>query len=412
MKIEYKKNNEFHSSKMTGSFFGKTNASPFFSSALFIQPKLTIGLPDEPYEREADIIADKVMRLADEEVLQTNPSPVPIQRKCASCERKEKIQMKGEGNGNNEMNAPSAVHHAINSGGQPLSNDTKKFMESRLGYDFGNVRVHNDSLAHQSSADINALAYTHDRHIVFGAGQYRPDTNSGKQLLAHELVHVIQQSGEFKCIQKAPDDGGDKFKRRPPGKGAFSDADYKDWKRRHPKSSFHNGGPHEPDAFYKRYTPEWFWRNGYFYALSRYAGFKGGYFEIWLSNNGDGKEISVFRGDIAPSAGKGQDKVVSPPKAEKEIVTDENPANLDPDGDFEQMFGEEIRESDRANVAGKRGFAIEYADGTIVFNDEDGAQMMFKPRKGADEIGYDVYDSDGAIVENLVWGMDPDELFE
>jgi hypothetical protein len=90
----------------------------------------------------------------------------------------------------------------------------------------------------------------------------------------------------------------------------------------------------------------------------------------------------------------------------------ENPANLDPNGDFEKMFGEEIRSSDKADVGGEvRGFAIEYADGTIVFNPEDGEQMIFKARKGDDEAGYDVYDRHGARVENVIWGMDPDELF-
>src|SRR5665213_3706318 len=66
-------------------------------------------------------------------------------------------------------------------------------MESGFGYDFSNVQVHNDSLAHLSSAEINALAYTHGNHIIFGKGQYQPQTSPGKKLMAHELVHVMQQ---------------------------------------------------------------------------------------------------------------------------------------------------------------------------------------------------------------------------
>ena len=64
-----------------------------------------------------------------------------------------------------------------------------------MGYEFSAVRIHNDGQAHQSSKDINALAYTHDSHIVFGSGNFQPDTESGKKLIAHELTHVVQQNG-------------------------------------------------------------------------------------------------------------------------------------------------------------------------------------------------------------------------
>jgi len=67
-------------------------------------------------------------------------------------------------------------------------------MESRFGYDFESVRVHNDSLAHKSSAAINALAYTNGNHVVFGTGEYQPHTDKGKKLLGHELTHVVQQA--------------------------------------------------------------------------------------------------------------------------------------------------------------------------------------------------------------------------
>jgi hypothetical protein len=187
-------------------FFGKKKDNPFFSP-VFIQPKLTIGPADDPYEREADLVADKVMRMSNTETLQTKISPVGIQRKCAACEEEDKkVQMKGEGSSAGSTNAPSSVSNVINSGGQPLDAGTRGFMESRFGYDFGNVQIHNDSHAHQSSADINALAYTNGNHIAFGAGQYQPNTISGRQLLAHELVHVVQQNSntiQTKKVQRA-----------------------------------------------------------------------------------------------------------------------------------------------------------------------------------------------------------------
>jgi hypothetical protein len=68
-------------------------------------------------------------------------------------------------------------------------------MESRIGYDFDRVRVHDDAHAAASARSIDALAYTTGHHIVFGQGQYQPGSESGRRLLAHELTHTIQQNG-------------------------------------------------------------------------------------------------------------------------------------------------------------------------------------------------------------------------
>jgi hypothetical protein len=66
-------------------------------------------------------------------------------------------------------------------------------MEARFGRDLGSVRVHTDSLAARSAEAVHALAFTVGSHVLFGAGQYRPSTPAGRQLLGHELVHVLQQ---------------------------------------------------------------------------------------------------------------------------------------------------------------------------------------------------------------------------
>ena len=77
--------------------------------------------------------------------------------------------------------------------GEPLDAGTLAFMEPRFNYNFSKVRVHADSRAAESARSVNALAYTVGRDVVFGAGQYAPTTLSGRQLLAHELTHVVQQ---------------------------------------------------------------------------------------------------------------------------------------------------------------------------------------------------------------------------
>ena len=80
-------------------------------------------------------------------------------------------------------------------GGQPLPDDIRTSMESAIGADFSAVKVHADDGAGQMSRDLGARAFTHGTDIYFGANTYRPQTTSGRRLLAHELAHVVQQSG-------------------------------------------------------------------------------------------------------------------------------------------------------------------------------------------------------------------------
>lgn len=68
-------------------------------------------------------------------------------------------------------------------------------MESLYGHDFSRVRVHADASAARSASALGALAYTVGTDVVFGTGQYAPETRRGRALLAHELAHVVQQDG-------------------------------------------------------------------------------------------------------------------------------------------------------------------------------------------------------------------------
>ncbi len=185
----------------TGFSFGNItvfNANSFSTAPVSIQPKLTINQPGDQYEQEADTMADKVMRMPDFSANRrtfTTPAITMIQRKCANCEEEEKnIHRKASGTASTQTVSP-AVEQTLHSAGQPLDHVTCSFMEQRFGHDFSKVRIHNDSLANQSSKDINALAYTNGNHVVFGAGQYQSGTSTGNHLLAHELTHVVQQNG-------------------------------------------------------------------------------------------------------------------------------------------------------------------------------------------------------------------------
>ncbi|MYZ39668.1 MULTISPECIES: DUF4157 domain-containing protein [unclassified Streptomyces] len=88
----------------------------------------------------------------------------------------------------------SSVHDVVSSGGgQPLDTDTRTDMETRMGADFSDVRVHTDSAAHESAKDVGAHAYTVGNHVVFQRDSYDPSSPGGRTTLAHELTHVVQQ---------------------------------------------------------------------------------------------------------------------------------------------------------------------------------------------------------------------------
>ena len=78
-------------------------------------------------------------------------------------------------------------------GGQPLSAEVRQFIEPRFGADFSAVRIHTDARAAQLNEQLQARAFTVGNQIHFAAGQFRPETGDGRELLAHELTHTIQQ---------------------------------------------------------------------------------------------------------------------------------------------------------------------------------------------------------------------------
>jgi Domain of unknown function (DUF4157) len=119
-------------------------------------------------------------------------TPIALQRcgcggTCTSCSTQPR----------NANSAPPDGHVAgvVQSAGRPIAPSVRAFFEDRLGEDFGDVRIHDDARAAASARSLHALAYTVGRDCVFASGQYAPETAAGRQLLAHELVHVLQQTG-------------------------------------------------------------------------------------------------------------------------------------------------------------------------------------------------------------------------
>lgn len=117
---------------------------------------------------------------------------------CGECGKQglslQRSTQNSERETRNPVGVPPIVHEVLGSSGRPLDAETRAFMEPRFGHDFSHVRVHEDARAAESAEADNALAYTVRSDVVFGSGQYKPETITGKRLLAHELAHVTQQS--------------------------------------------------------------------------------------------------------------------------------------------------------------------------------------------------------------------------
>ena len=153
-----------------------------------------VGAAADSVEREAERVAAQITgTAAPADVLAW--APPEIRRTCRRCEDEGAGTAAAEGVAARAGEAPDSVHAVLHAPGQPLDAASRAYFEPRFGRDFGQVRVHADAAAARSARAVNALAYAAGRHIVFDAGAYAPTSEPGRRLLAHELAHVVQQSG-------------------------------------------------------------------------------------------------------------------------------------------------------------------------------------------------------------------------
>jgi hypothetical protein len=187
-----------------------------------IQTKLPINEPGDHYEQEADSVADQVMRMSEPEIqsqqagvsvlLNQSDSGENIQRLSANRDPslEDAVVIEGEEENETEQGQVQTLRprdqtsgrEAISKGllnssqgSEPLGSNVRQFMEPRFGADFSRVQVHADTRAVTLSQSLSARAFTYGRHIYFNEGEYQPETQEGKRVLAHELTHVIQQGG-------------------------------------------------------------------------------------------------------------------------------------------------------------------------------------------------------------------------
>lgn len=197
-----------------------------------IQAKLTVGAADDQYEQEADRVAKDVMSAApapstdsvqrEDETLALKRADIQREEggemedeelllKRADIQRSEGGEMEDEelmmkradiqrapvdmsGSFDVDDNVEGEIN-GMKGGGQALPGSAQNFFESRFGQDFGDVRVHASSQADTLNRSIGARAFTNGNDIFLRSNEYNPDSSQGRELLAHELTHVVQQTG-------------------------------------------------------------------------------------------------------------------------------------------------------------------------------------------------------------------------
>lgn len=173
---------------------------------LGVQAKLSVGQPNDAYEREADAVADRVMALASHEggALSAPISQFPagrVQPLCRECaqdlaSQEEERWLQADAGPAGLVAAPAGLEQrlqGLRGAGEALPDRTRARFESSFGADFATVRVHTGERAASLTRSIGARAFTVGRDVVFDRGEYAPDQWRGQHLLAHELTHVMQQ---------------------------------------------------------------------------------------------------------------------------------------------------------------------------------------------------------------------------
>ncbi|HUU75218.1 MAG TPA: DUF4157 domain-containing protein [Methanoregulaceae archaeon] len=159
-----------------------------------IQPKIRVGEPNDEYEKEADRVAEQIIRMP-EPVLQRK-SPREGDESCREDEKESEqaaLLRKPFSVGVRNSFVPPIVHEVLQSPGQPLDMQTREFFEPRFGYDFSGVRVHIGEKAQESARAIGALAYTSGKDMVIGENTMASGSTGERSFIAHELAHVVQQ---------------------------------------------------------------------------------------------------------------------------------------------------------------------------------------------------------------------------
>ena len=160
-----------------------------------IQTKLTVGEPGDKYEQEADTVAAKVV-----EQINSPKSQQPVQGKVEPVVQPTLMRQGGAGKGTVNRDVEQNIQQARGSG-QGLADNVRQPMEQAFGAGFSGVKVHTGGQADVLNRSLNSRAFATGQDIFFKQGEYNPGSRGGQELLAHELTHVVQQTG---TVQRQP----------------------------------------------------------------------------------------------------------------------------------------------------------------------------------------------------------------
>jgi Domain of unknown function (DUF4157) len=174
-------------------------------------PALRVAPTSDPREREAERMADTVARMP------ATGGPT-IRRKCTACEENaEQTAQRTAAMESDATHGPrfaeggaasaefASTMFSLRGGGEPLGDALQAYFEPRFGRDLSDVRLHSGARAQQACDAIDARAFTLGHDIVMGRGAPSVESSDGKRLLAHELTHVLQQTGPAVLAQRADD---------------------------------------------------------------------------------------------------------------------------------------------------------------------------------------------------------------
>lgn len=195
--------------KQEQSFFSDPVSEHFFKPATSVAPTATLNRKCAECEKEEKQVQKKQDKKEEENKLMKKEDKKEVEKlqkkenkkeeeklmKKEEDKEDEKVQKKEAGGATTSASTGSYIS-SLNGKGSAMPADANSFFSSRMGYNFSNVRVHTDKEAAQSAKNINAKAYTIGNHIVFNEGQFNIQSPEGQKLMAHELVHVLQQAGE------------------------------------------------------------------------------------------------------------------------------------------------------------------------------------------------------------------------
>lgn len=169
------------------------NPFPGLQQTPTIQAKLTLGQPNDRYEKEADQVARNVVQ-------QLHSPITPAAEPGPTINLKPMLQRATALDGGQVSSEVESSINQAKGGGQSLDAGLQQSMSQAMGANFSGVKVHTDSQSDRLNRSIQARAFTTGSDVFFKKGEYNPGSKGGQELIAHELTHVVQQ-GQAPAMQ-------------------------------------------------------------------------------------------------------------------------------------------------------------------------------------------------------------------